>query len=238
MESKLIIIAISILSLSLCSCATQKTTNSESGLEMPGDATSSGDGTMPPIEEPRFIINQEAQAVTDAPAYLGVDGGALSPTDGATAKRKASVTLVNKGKTALFGNQYGVASKNLQSAISLDPQNPYAYYYMALLEYRQGQHQQALGHLQMAKINFEDPKWKSESYVMAGRIEEDLRKWNSAAKEYEAALQQTPDLVPAKDGLSRVQGRMESFETLPGESKSTMTNTIPQSEENKQIDED
>ena len=222
MESKLTIIVISIFSLSLIGCATPKTTTyAPDGTPLP-DATI-GDGTGAKTEEPRFVIENEAQAVKEAPAYLGVDGGTISPTENATAKRKASVTLVNKGKSALFNNQYAVASKNLESAISLDPQNPYAYYYIALLEYKQGQHQQALGHLQLAKINFEDSKWKSESYVMAGRIEEDLRDWPDAAKEYEAALQHTPGLIPAEDGLTRVKGRLTSFETLPGEEKSVTT---------------
>lgn len=220
MESKLKIIAISFLYLLTVGCATTSSTHGRIGPDgepLPGtedgtDTTSSSIDTGP-----KYVITKEAQAATEAPAYMGVDGGNLSPEGSATAKRKASVSLVNKGKKALFNNQYAIATKELQSAISIDPQNPHAYYYLALLEYRQGQYQQALGHLQNAKVHFSDAKWKAESHVMSGRIEEDMRDWKGAANDYQRALNYTPGLVPAEEGLGRVQSRIESFETLPGE---------------------
>src|SRR3990167_3608525 len=217
MESKLKIIAISFLGIVTIGCATSpSTTRPTLGPDgLPLEETT--EGTTVIDTGPKYVIAQEAQAATEAPAYMGVDGGTLSPEESATAKRKASVTLVNKGKKALFNNQYAIANKELQSALSIDSQNPHAYYYLALLEYRQGQYQQALVHLQNAKVHFADPKWKAESHVMAGRIEEDLRDWHGAANEYGKALNYTPGLVPAEEGLGRVQGRITSFETLPGE---------------------
>src|SRR3989344_5235433 len=157
MESKLKIIAISFFYLVTIGCATTSSTSGKIGPD--GEPLSTmEDGTATSIDTgPKYVITKEAQAATEAPAYLGVDGGTLTPEGSASAKRKASTMLVNKGKKALFNNQGAIATKELQSAISIDPQNPHAYYYLALHEYRQGQYLQTLGHLQNAKIPFNHP---------------------------------------------------------------------------------
>jgi tetratricopeptide (TPR) repeat protein len=227
MESTLKIIAISIFSFVLIGCATSPSMRGDddydSGIEIE-DGTEIDGG-------PKYIIHKEAEAASEAPTYMGVDGGQLSPEDSASARRKASLTLVNKGKKSVFNNEYSDAKKNLKSAISIDPQNAHAYYYLALLEYKQGQYNQALGHLQNAKVHFKDSKWKAETHVMAGRIEEDKRDWNNAAREYNIALKYTPGLVPAEKGLSRVRGRIQSFDSLPGEEEPDDDDRMPADDE-------
>ncbi|MFC2075193.1 tetratricopeptide repeat protein [Bdellovibrionota bacterium] len=169
----------------------------------PGDAITT-EGELPSVA-----------AVDEIPQYEGIEDDApLEIPDTVSPRRKASLELTNKGKTALVQNNLSLASAHLEKAISIDSQNPLPFYYLALLQYRQGNFHDALGHVEQAKNRFYDPKWASESYIMAGRIREELRQWDKAALEYQKAIEINPDRQVAQEGLSRVQRRIASLDSI------------------------
>ncbi|HLB59673.1 MAG TPA: tetratricopeptide repeat protein [Bdellovibrionota bacterium] len=221
MESKQTIIASSIIGLCLfffgcASTPTRATSPSQTppGTQTPGgESTTPGQETLPPVIEPQLPTVSAAESV---PYYEGVkeDNDVAAAKDTTDPRKKASLNETNKGKTALNKNDFATASQHLEAAISIDPSNGFAYYYLALLQYRQGRYQESLGHLRQAKVHFSDNKWVTESHVMTGRVEEELRQWDKAAQEYESALQISPENNEAQDGLARTKGRIESLKTL------------------------
>jgi len=206
MESTRTIIASSLLFLAviLAGCAAPQTKSVG-----PGEGLAETEDGKP--------IEIGIPSVDELPEYSGAEGEEAAeltievPQD---PRKMASFDLTQQGKAAMEQNDYASASKHFESAIKVDPHNGLPYYYRALLDYRQGSNDEALGNLGMAKVRFQDAGWKTESHIMSGRILEEMRRWETAEAEYSQAVTISPGNQRAIDGLRRVQSRTQSLEAL------------------------
>ncbi len=77
-----------------------------------------------------------------------------------TPQRKASDSLVEKGKTALSSKNYDDAAQIFQNAVNVDGSNGTAYYYLALTNHYMGQERTAAGLLDKAEsLLRSDKQW-------------------------------------------------------------------------------
>ena len=72
------------------------------------------------------------------------------PTSAGTPQHAASQRLITSGVGALDRNNYELAAMRFQDAVNVDPRNWAAYYYLALVDYRLGKKDVALGLLDKA----------------------------------------------------------------------------------------
>jgi len=85
------------------------------------------------------------------------------------AHTQAALRITEKGREELKDDQYDVAIEKLNRALVIDPYNPFAYYFLALANYKQQQHRKSLGFLTKAKqFSRPFPFWRAQSYHLTG----------------------------------------------------------------------
>ena len=92
-----------------------------------------------------------------------------------------------------------------QKAISLQPKNPYAYYYLGRARYLLQEYTQALAPLGQAELYLaRDAAWRARIYALRGRIYEARIDYAQARTQYEKALGLDPENAEAREGLDRL----------------------------------
>lgn len=108
---------------------------------------------------------------------------------------KASLRLTEKAREQIQGAQYTSAMDTLNKALSLDPQNPFTYYFLALGYHQKSEYKKSNNFLEKAKQLFLSfPYWKAESYRLAGLNWEKLGNAAMARKNFKKAKAIYPDL--------------------------------------------
>ena len=106
---------------------------------------------------------------------------------------KASLRLTEKAREQLHARKKELAINTLNQALTIDPQNPFAYYFLALIA--QDQPTRSNGFLDKAKQLFIDmPFWNAKSYELSGQNWEKLGKSKIADKQFKKAKSIYPDL--------------------------------------------
>jgi tetratricopeptide (TPR) repeat protein len=127
-----------------------------------------------------------------------------------TGQQQASFQLTDQGRGHLDTGQWDEALSVLQKAISLDPSNPYAYYYLAKARYFRNEYSQTLSLLGKADLYLQDdPAWLSWVYALRGKTYEGLSRWTEAREQYRQALSNNPRNPEARDGISRLDQRSD-----------------------------
>lgn len=126
---------------------------------------------------------------------------------GAPPQRAASFRIAEKGLRAIRDGRWQEAEDRLEKALSLDPGNPFCYFYLAEIRNEAGQSEQALLLLNQAEVLFQGhPYWLAETYAHKGRILESLRATGEARQAYAEALEFNPWHEEARNGLTRTGG--------------------------------
>jgi len=113
-------------------------------------------------------------------------------------KRKASISLVLQGREATAMNRFDEAERNFEDAISVDPQNPYAYYFFAETRFVAGNYEQSANLCDKAVELAPTPQWKSRALVLRAKNMANLRNYNKAALDCDAAIAEDSSNVEAR----------------------------------------
>jgi len=173
----------------------------------------------PPSETPSIRSHIEEEALpADDPALVTVaapDDGALSveppplleTINANTAPNVAAAThMVDASRAQMTAGDYGAALEQLERAIVIDPNNPYAYYYLAELHLMHHTYDQAIAFADRAAslTDSRAPAWASRAYTLQGNAFEAAGRFADARGAYTRAIQAAPNNLAAQVGLARV----------------------------------
>lgn len=117
----------------------------------------------------------------------------------------ASLRLTESGRKQLAHGQIDDSLRDLARAVSLDPSNAFAYYYLGRAYLAKKNYGQALTFFRRAVIGFrERPDWTGESLSYEGLCDEELDKSADAAQAYKQALASSPNNFRARVGYGRL----------------------------------
>ncbi len=120
-------------------------------------------------------------------------------------QRAASFRVAAQGVSAWKEGRLREAEDRLERGLTLDPRNPFCYFYLAEIRFEQGNLPQALLFLNQAELLFQEhPYWLGEVYAKKGSCFEALRDTEAASRAYTRALEHNPWNENAREGLERV----------------------------------
>ena len=97
------------------------------------------------------------------------------------------------------------ALRDLARAVSIDPGNPFEYFYLGRAYIARRNYGQALTFFQRAEIGFAArPDWLGATVAFEGTCYEELGQYADAAKAYQRALGTAPANLSARVGYSRL----------------------------------
>ena len=120
--------------------------------------------------------------------------------------RAASMRIAEQARAELLDGHPDQASRDLQSAVGIDPSDPYAYFYLGRVSITKKNYPQAITFLKRAEIGFGsgNPLWLSETLAFEGLTYEESGRDSAAAAAYQQALQVNPGNVMARVGYTRL----------------------------------
>ena len=120
-------------------------------------------------------------------------------------RKDASLQLTAEGYAFLRSERFDEAMSKFQKAISLSSTNPFAYYFFGETRFLRQEYGQSLSLLERAEVLLrDDPVWLARVYVLRGKNDEALTRYEAAAQEYRQALAQDPANQEAQEGLKRL----------------------------------
>lgn len=141
-------------------------------------------------------------AASDLPSPLDTIGAGTAPNVAAATR------LADLARRELLAGNDSSALERLERAIALDPNNPYAYYFLAVLHLRTRSYDQAIAFAGRAATLARDgaPRWASRALTVQGTAYESAGRFADAREAYQRAVQAAPDNLPAAAGLARTGG--------------------------------
>jgi tetratricopeptide (TPR) repeat protein len=155
-----------------------------------------------------------------APAEIppAMDIGSLTPTPqvsdssleplintAPTPARAASLRITEKQRVELERGHIDDAVRELEHAVSIDPSNSYAYFYLGRAYIARKGYPQALTFFKRAEIGLaSNSAWLGEIYAFEGLSLEESGKSAEAAAAYQKALAATPGNLTARVGATRL----------------------------------
>jgi TolA-binding protein len=131
----------------------------------------------------------------------------------------ASLRLTENARKSLGDSQVDEAMRELARAVSLDPSNAFAYYYLARAYLVKKNYSQALTFFRRAEIGFNGrADWAAEALSYEGLCDEELGRPIDALKAYKDALAASPDNFKARVGYGRlasIAGPLENVDAPP-----------------------
>jgi TolA-binding protein len=131
----------------------------------------------------------------------------------------ASLRLTEGARKQLDDGQVDDAMRALARAVSLDPADAFAYYYLGRAYLVRKNYTQALMFFRRAEIGFSGrPNWAAEALSYEGLCNEELGKSSEALQAYKRALKTAPDNFRARIGYGRlvsIAGPNESLDAPP-----------------------
>lgn len=165
-------------------------------------------------------ISSPAGAVTPTPVgpppALDLSATGIAPDLGAvslepevrkaaTPSRAASIRLTEAARKELTSGDTDAALRGLARAVSIDPGNPFAYYYLGRAYLSRRNYSQALTFFQRAELGFAArPDWLGETLSYEGACDEQLGRRDGAAKAYQRAVAAAPQNFRAQAGYGRL----------------------------------
>jgi len=111
------------------------------------------------------------------------------------AHTQAALRLTEKARAEIQRGKQDVAIEHLQKALTIDPQCPFSYYFLALSAHHTGHYKKSNGFLEKAKQLFTSFSfWKAQSYQLAGQNFEKLGDTKSAKAQFKKAKEIDPNL--------------------------------------------
>jgi TolA-binding protein len=185
-----------------------------------GGKDSLSDGNAPAdVQDNGATSTSESQASgepTSLPPALDASALPVSPELGnesldseinkaAAPSLAASLRLTESARKRLNDGQVDDAMRELARAISLDPSDAFAYYYLGRAYLARRNYTQALTFFRRAEIGFNGrPGWTGETLSYEGICDEELGKPTEAAEAYKRALAVSPNNFRARVGYGRL----------------------------------
>lgn len=116
-----------------------------------------------------------------------------------------SLELAEQGRIELAAGNPDEALRSLGRAVSVDPENAYAYFYIGRAYFAKRNYAQALVFLRRAELGLHsDPDWLAEAKSFEGATLEELGRIAEAAAAYKQALEVAPNNLMARTGFGRI----------------------------------
>jgi hypothetical protein len=197
-------------------------TNSASGewVAVPAGQAAPADNTLPVSNQ----IPPAVQAPPLAPAEIApaIDVGSIATTpqisdsslaplinSAPTPARATSLRITEQQRVELERGHTDDAIRELAHAISIDPSNSYAYFYLGRAYIARKDYAQALTFFKRAEIGVaSNSLWLGETYAFEGVCLEQASKSADAAAAYQKALAASPGNLTARVGVTRLAAFM------------------------------
>ena len=128
-----------------------------------------------------------------------------------TPARAAALRVTEQARIELAGGRTDDAIRNLGRAVSIDPGNPFEYFYLGRAYIARRNYEQALTFLKRAEIGFGGrADWLGETVGFEGACYEELGKLAGAALAYRRALALAPNNLTARVGYTRLASYLPS----------------------------
>jgi hypothetical protein len=122
-----------------------------------------------------------------------------------TPSRAAALRVTEQAREKLGAGQLDDALRDLGRAVSIDPGNPFEYFYLGRAYIARHNYQQALTFFKRAEIGFRArPDWLGETVGFEGVCYEELGRPTDGALAYKRALESAPNNLMARVGYSRL----------------------------------
>jgi hypothetical protein len=212
------------------SAETNPNTNSSSGewIAVPaGKAAPAGNAI--PVSNP---MPPAVSAPPDTPAEIApaIDVGSIATTpqisdsslaplinSAPTPARAASLRITEQERVELERGHTDDAIRELAHAISIDPSNSYAYFYLGRAYIARKDYGQALTFFKRAEIGVaSNSLWLGETYAFEGVCLEQASKSADAAAAYQKALAASPGNLTARVGVTRLSAFMPASASASG----------------------
>jgi tetratricopeptide (TPR) repeat protein len=181
----------------------------DSADEQSGVAAESPAATAPALD---------ASAVTVMPE-LGNESLEAEINKTAAPALAASLRLTESARKRLGDGQVDDAMRELARAVSLDPSDAFAYYYLGRAYLARRNYTQALTFFRRAEIGFNGRSdWTAEALSYEGLCDEELGRTTDAVEAYKRALAAAPNNFRARIGYGRlagVAGPVENIDAPP-----------------------
>ena len=169
------------------------------------------------------------QAPPEAPAEIApaIDVGSIATTpevsdsslapliaSAPTPARAASLRITEQERVELERGHTDDAIRELAHAISIDPSNSYAYFYLGRAYIARKDYGQALTFFKRAEIGVaSNSAWLGETYAFEGVCLEQASKSADAVAAYQKALAASPGNLTARVGVTRLSAFMPASAT-------------------------
>jgi len=148
-----------------------------------------------------------------------------------TPARAASLRITEQQRVELERGHTDDAVRELEHAVSIDPSNSYAYFYLGRAYIARKSYAQALTFFKRAEIGLaSNSAWLGEIYAFEGLSLEESGKSAEAEAAYQKALAATPGNLSARVGATRLSAYAPSA-TAPGAPVADAAQPAPDEEE-------
>jgi hypothetical protein len=142
---------------------------------------------------------QPAPPISDQPLTALIDATKDEPA------LNASLRFAEQGRKALETSEFDDAIRDLGRAISIDPTDPYAYFYLGRTYMMKKDYPQALAFFGRSEVGLRAvPAWLGEVKSFEGACLEQQGKFPQAAAAYKQALDAAPSNLMARAGYGRL----------------------------------
>jgi hypothetical protein len=121
----------------------------------------------------------------------------------------AATRLADAARVRMTAGDDAAALEQLERAIAIDPNNPYAYYFLAQLHFRTRSYDQAIAFADRAAALSSataSAEWTSRACILQGNAYEAAGRFADARQAYLRAVRATPGNLAALAGLARTGG--------------------------------
>jgi hypothetical protein len=194
-----------------------------------GEWTAVPPGKAAPAERPVPVSIPMPPAAQPSPADIApaIDAGSIATTpqisdsslapliaSAPTPARAASLRITEQQRVELERGHTDDAIRELAHAISLDPSNSYAYFYLGRAYIARRNYGQAQTFFKRAEIGVaSNSAWLGETYAFEGVCLEQAGKSADAAAAYQKALAASPGNLTARVGVTRLSAFMPASTT-------------------------
>jgi tetratricopeptide (TPR) repeat protein len=169
-----------------------------------------------PIASPAEIAPAiDVGSITTVPQ---VSDSSLAPmiATAPTPARAASLRITEQERVELEQGHTDQAIRELAHAISIDPSNSYAYFYLGRAYVARRDYGQAQTFFRRAEIGLAaNSAWLGECYAFEGQSMEEAGKSAEAATAYQKALAASPGNLTARVGITRLSSFLPASVTAP-----------------------
>jgi tetratricopeptide (TPR) repeat protein len=172
----------------------------------------------PPAQQPPVAPAEIAPAIDvgSIATTPEISDSSLAPliASAPTPARAASLRITEQQRVELERGHTDDAIRELAHAISIDPSNSYAYFYLGRAYIARKDYGQAQTFFRRAEIGVaSNSAWLGETYAFEGVCLEQAGKSADAAAEYQKALAASPGNLTARVGVTRLSAFMPAAAT-------------------------